>query len=656
VRDARCGRPRSLNPPGAFRLRPETVAADRLQSSATLAWTESDQARDYRVVLSDAPDFATVRTEKTTCLTKLDLALLPPGQTLYWKVQARSMGGTRWSGNTRALRTAPLRAVPRGVVFASDLPWVQATAAGEGGAVRRDQDSRGQTLRIGREYHPKGIATQAFNNATPADVTFDLAGRTFASFAAEVGLEDSAGRGSVQFQVLADGEPKAQSPLMRLGAVCALRAPVGGAKRVTLRVLNGGDGNSGDKAAWGTARFVEQGAADPFEPQDRAPGRAELAPGSSGALVVEWPVTRCVIQRDSSNTASIRIHGTCSPEAKRIESRLVPRAAGQGIATGWSTLAPGPRDGVFSGSVVGQAGWYDLEVRARSGRAIVAACTVQRVGVGEVFVVVGHSVAAGQDDNIPGATDDRVNAVPLDRASAAFQSYLNTGDARHLPAPAFVHYGTGVVPAPFGSGNYFWSSFGEAIARKQNVPVLIYNAAFGGTSLEHWAKSARGVQFDHSFVNAHIRMPYINLFNALKKYVPVTGVRAVLADQGQNDWPEKDEDLVFGNYMAWVGQARADLGHPGLAIVVNRQTPFLRDTQIRRVQERMIRTPHCFAGPDYDTLPKEARPDAIHLGLAGQEHAARLWAEALDDRFFAQSRPWLPAFNLPGMDAAARRR
>ncbi len=40
---------------------------------------------------------------------------------------------------------------------------------------------------------------------------------------------------------------------------------VAGAKEVVLRVLNGGDGNSYDSAAWGFARFVRAGAEDPLE-------------------------------------------------------------------------------------------------------------------------------------------------------------------------------------------------------------------------------------------------------------------------------------------------------------------------------------------------------------------------------------------------------
>jgi hypothetical protein len=40
---------------------------------------------------------------------------------------------------------------------------------------------------------------------------------------------------------------------------------VSGAKEIILRVLNGGDGNTGDSAGWGYARFIQAGAEDPLE-------------------------------------------------------------------------------------------------------------------------------------------------------------------------------------------------------------------------------------------------------------------------------------------------------------------------------------------------------------------------------------------------------
>jgi hypothetical protein len=138
-------------------------------------------------------------------------------------------------------------------------------------------------------------------------------------------------------------------------------------------------------------------------------------------------------------------------------------------------------------------------------------------------------------------------------------------------------------------------------------------------------------------------MPYVRLEHALAKYCAVTGLRAILADQGQNDWPEKDEAKVFANYKAWIDQARKGRGLNRLAVVINRQSPPGGSGHIRRVQERMIAEhPDCFPGPDYDTLAKEDTTDRIHLSESGAKKAARLWADALDATFFRATVPWQP--------------
>ncbi|HTH45903.1 MAG TPA: sialate O-acetylesterase [Candidatus Limnocylindria bacterium] len=260
--------------------------------------------------------------------------------------------------------------------------------------------------------------------------------------------------------------------------------------------------------------------------------------------------------------------------------------------------------------------------------------------------MVGHSVAQGGDLNLDGATDDRVSTIawPAD-SGATLHDYERTADPKFLPLPVGAHFSDGVIPVPFGHGPYFWAQFAERMVQSQDVPVLLLNAAFGGTSLEHWAKSARGESFGHSFVKSELRMPYINLHHALRRYARVTGVRAILADQGQNDWPEKDGEKVFANYVAWVDQARTDLGFPELAVVVNRATPPDTRRTIREVQERVIReVPYCFPGPDYDTLAPADRYDGVHLSAPGLTNAARLWAQALPAGFFQKVKPYQPDF------------
>ncbi len=358
-------------------------------------------------------------------------------------------------------------------------------------------------------------------------------------------------------------------------------------------------------------------------------------------LSVISPANRLVFQRNQAGNATLSVAGNCAWPGMAIEARMVDTATGK--AGDWTSLGKVQPDSTYRGSLTVAAGWYSLEVRAHGeGHSTVA--TVERVGVGEVFVVVGHSVAHGGAINLPGAADDRVSTIALPAGDMESQwQYKFTGNPRFLPDAVGRHFDSDVQPAPAGNGTYFWAAFAEHVAEAQHVPVLILNAAFGGTSLEHWAKSARGEPFAHPFVNSSIRMPYLRLEHALKKYCAVTGLRAILADQGQNDWPEKDENKIIANYQAWIEQARKDTGFPNLAVVINRQSPPDGFGQIRRVQDRMIKEyPFCFPGPNYDTLDKDDTVDKVHLSESGARKAAQLWATALDANFFKAAVP-LPA-------------
>jgi xylan 1,4-beta-xylosidase len=358
-------------------------------------------------------------------------------------------------------------------------------------------------------------------------------------------------------------------------------------------------------------------------------------------LSVASPANRLVFQRGLAGSAKVSVSGNCAWPGAAVEARMVDVDTGK--AGDWIPLGTVQPDDTYRGGFTVAAGWYSLEVRARD-KEHSATASVERVGVGEVFVVVGHSVAHGGPINLPGADDDRVSTIALPAGDMESQwQYKFTGDPRYLPDAVGRHFDSNVQPAPAGNGTYFWATFAEHVAKEQNVPVLILNAAFGGSSLEHWAKSARGELFAHHFIRSSIRMPYIQLEHALTKYCSVTGLRAILADQGQNDWPEKDENKILANYQAWIEQARKDTGFPRLAVVVNRQSPPGSFGQIRRVQDRMIKEyPDCFAGPDYDTLSKEDTMDKVHLSESGAKKAAQLWSKALDERFFEASVPLLP--------------
>jgi len=267
VRDGDLGKPEGLEPPGAFELGEVHTESDAFHASADLAWTASANAHSYRVAVARDAAFTDIVAEKTVAGPSARFLGLPADARLFWKAESVGWGGRRpQEGACGAFATPPLAELP-GVTFVSDTEWVRATAGADNN-VHRDTNYSGGEIAIAGKTFPKGIWTHSFDDGTPADLVIAIADKGFGMFVAEAGVEDSAGAGSVQFQVLLDGSGKAESPVMKPGHVHHFDVDVSGASEVTLRVLNGGDGYTCDHAAWGMARFISAGASDSLKEQE----------------------------------------------------------------------------------------------------------------------------------------------------------------------------------------------------------------------------------------------------------------------------------------------------------------------------------------------------------------------------------------------------
>ncbi len=263
LQDDSLGKPPGLEPPGPFRLKAAAVRGGVFSVAATFTWEPAEHARSYRLTVSDPAAPGKPLAAATVTRPSATLDRLPPQRELRWSVEAIGWGGRRGGGPPGTFVT-PRLSRPEGITFLSDMPWIKATA-GADNPVRRDVNLYGKPISIAGKAYPKGLWTHSFPDATPADVVLDVGGKELAVFAADVGLDDASGGGSVEFQVLVDGKLKAQSPVLRPRTVHRFRVDVRGAREVTLRVLNGGDGYTCDHAAWGLARFLRAGTADPFD-------------------------------------------------------------------------------------------------------------------------------------------------------------------------------------------------------------------------------------------------------------------------------------------------------------------------------------------------------------------------------------------------------
>ena len=143
-------------------------------------------------------------------------------------------------------------------VWLSSLDLNQMTAGWS--VPKADREIAGQPLTIAKTLFAHGVGTHAASN-----FRVNLGGHA-TRFTAQVGVDDSAGgQGSVEFIVSGDGKILWQSGVMTGGQPAKpVDVDLTGVKTLGLRVTDGGDGSSNDRADWADAKIVmDDGAAEP---------------------------------------------------------------------------------------------------------------------------------------------------------------------------------------------------------------------------------------------------------------------------------------------------------------------------------------------------------------------------------------------------------
>ena len=378
---------------------------------------------------------------------------------------------------------------------------------------------------------------------------------------------------------------------------------------------------------------------------------------SFAQIKITYPISRQIVQRDNNNQATVQIAGSYGQTLDAIDARVVTRAAGQGTTSDWVTIQTNPSNGQFSGTMVVKGGWYTIEVRGRVGNAIVTTDALDRFGVGEVFMIMGHSNAQGSGctvngenkcPTLDGPNDDRINVIALDQNSASFNQYLttadntNTADAKYLPGLVFSKLTATSGMAPFAKMPWLWGPMGDKLVARINVPILLYNAGFGGTNMEQTYYAAYDIPFNHSFVRFDLRMPYANIRNTMNLYVPSTGLRAVLVYHGAND-RNNPTDATLRYYRGVIDKMRVEFNKPKLGFIIALDSYLGASNQNVRSAQFQVMNPdyQTYQGPDLDQIEgTDYRPDNTHLSPLGQRRAGEMWADAVSDSYLQAITPF----------------
>jgi hypothetical protein len=380
---------------------------------------------------------------------------------------------------------------------------------------------------------------------------------------------------------------------------------------------------------------------------------------------ITYPTSRAVFQRNNSNISPIYIAGNYTTFADRIEARAVsrPMIPTQGITTNWTTIQSNPSNGYYYGTLNVSGGWYDLEVRQWNGNTLLGTATLQRIGVGEIFLIAGQSNATGdeglrnQGNYGPMANDDRVSIVNYT------VTYPTNYGGVVLPRAEFSHLDSTFNIAPFGVSAWCWGALGDTLTKRLNVPIAFFNGGWSGTGSNAWRESANdSTATPFNFITFPRGMPYGNLRAALNFYIAQFGVRAVLWHQGETDNVQEVNRNTYGsNLKTIISKSREHSGKANLAWVVSKVSRFkgFQITNSRTWQPvidaqndvigingnaQTNYTPQVFEGPSTDGLigPNVRTSDSIHFVGNGHRILASVWNQKLNTTFFSNSTPFLP--------------
>ncbi|MCF2502355.1 T9SS type A sorting domain-containing protein [Dyadobacter sp. CY107] len=405
---------------------------------------------------------------------------------------------------------------------------------------------------------------------------------------------------------------------------------------------------------------------------------------SFAQVTVTFPTERAVFQRNNANEANVYIGGYITEPFQQIEARFIPRVTGEGeaapIGGGWTVIDATPYGGHFYGMMTIKGGWYKLEVRGVKNGSEPKLASVERVGVGEIFVVAGQSNATGGDANPngPGASNDQVNSVNFQNVSGGTITEYNNVQ---LPCPEFVHLDASTKTAPFGNYAWCWGSFGDKIYEKYKVPVMIFNAGWSSTGIEEWRQTidpnaVTTGPFGYTFPRG---LPFGHLRLALNNYVAQLGIRAVLWHQGETDnfiessLTVNPKDRYRDKLWEVINASRNLSGKSNLAWVVARASRFTFDGATRTsanvvaAQNELINNDgtyaHVYQGPETDPYYDiQYRSDEVHFRgdgvtpspdgnvYSGLISLAGFWNDKITSDFMSQSTPY-PA--LPPAEVTA---
>lgn len=374
-------------------------------------------------------------------------------------------------------------------------------------------------------------------------------------------------------------------------------------------------------------------------------------------LVITNPVANQVMQRNALGTASISITAYAHYPYTRIDAALIPIEGNPNAAQEQQFDPKQLAQGFLHTTFNARTGWYRLKLTGTAANGITDSAVVDRVGVGEVFLVAGNSNAMG----LPGlgAKDASSNVVSFNALNKTLNNEnITIAPDGPMPPPRFEPLKSGSNVFPNGETSWYWAELGDLLFQRWKTPVLFFNTAWAAANAENYRDAASGKDAFNLYVGKFWpnRQPYSNIVNTMRYLTSLTGVRAVLWSHGENDAQLGfNETQYFEGIRTLIQNSRRDSGY-NIPWYIARNSasnqqkdPYL---PILNAQNRLIALPgfNAFQGPYLDTIqiprPASAHFENVPGGIQGLTLAAAAWNRSLPDTAIAKTIPMQPAYAL----------
>jgi hypothetical protein len=376
---------------------------------------------------------------------------------------------------------------------------------------------------------------------------------------------------------------------------------------------------------------------------------------ANAQMFVAYPHNRQIFQRNQDNEAAISVFGNCSELADKVQVSFVPVQAGQGKFMNWTLLDSSPNAGIYQGKIVVKGGWYRMKVRSFQGDKLIDSTELERVGVGENFLLAGQSNAGGTF-RLPvevGAQDDRVNCsnfyAHFPDLNGSLTHFYIGNFALNYPMGTFSQMGSFSTIGPNGLSLHYWPAVGDTLVKKYNVPVCFINTGWGGSSIRNWVEAARGVPSPNPWdptQNYQLNFPYKSLSRSLEIFGQKIGFRAILWHQGETDAKMQMTQEEYFNYLVELIKASRKDANQEIPWIVAQATrgggcdveTEILSPEIRAAQKQVTETPELtqvFAGPNTDDIEVPRNPslpfyNCVHFSPAGFPFLADAWTKSID--------------------------